>query len=240
MYFNFMDIMNQYKNNITLGNIANLINEGEIQNLLDIEWTVLLDKSNIWYYQGTIDVIKKIIKQIVGDSVKVATIESLQKNLKRHGLHWCNKTDLQRIITVLDNMKEDINDYEYYDLQAVKRRAKTLNKTGALPIELNTPCFEEILKKAIQSGFVEETAEGWKWIGKKNELAWFICRVSAILNLSKAEGDNGKFVNWQPFFVLFHITEKKHQSGLVSALSAINNKKNEPPKRKKDIEQLFK
>lgn len=239
MYFNFMDIMNLYKKNITLDNIANLINEGEIQNLLDIEWTVLLDNSNLWYYQGMIDVIKKIINQIVGDSVKVATIESMQKNLKRHGLHWCTKTELQRIITFLDNLKEDINDYKYYDLQAVKRRGNNPTAPKTFPKVLDNSTFKIILKRAILAEFVEETAEGWKWIGKKKELAWFVCRVSAILNLSKAEGDNGKFVNWQPFFVLFNI-DKKYQSGLVSALSAINNKKDEPPKRKKDIEQLFK
>ncbi len=232
MYFNFMDIMNLYKKNITLGKIANLINEGEIQNLLDIEWTVLLDNSNLWYYQGTIDVIKKIINQIVGDSVKVATIESMQKNLKRHGLHWCTKTDFQRIITFLDNLKEDINDYEYYDLQAVKRRGNNPTAPKTFQKELDNSTFKIILKRAIQAGFVEETAEGWKWIGKKKELAVFADEVSKKLKLSNKENSNGtKQISWKPFEILFNVSNLRGAYNDIQKTGAL-------PKREKDIIQI--
>ena len=228
--------------NVNLGNIADLINEGKIINLLDIPWIALFDKANLLDstvfggYAIPHKEIETIIKQIVSDSVKIALIESIQKDCKKHLLptnYLFNETDLQRCLTFLDNLKEDINDYEYYDLQAVKRREKPSIESKTLPKELDTQIFKAILNRAKKAGFVEENAERHEWNGQKNELAWFAVKVSEKLSLSNRENSNGtKQTNWQPFEILF---------GVPNLRGAYNDmqKTGSSPKKEKEIEKII-
>lgn len=227
--------------NVTLNNVADLINGDIIKNLSVIPWTALLNNANLLNaptfggeYAINHKAVESIIKQIVGDSVKVAVIECMQKDLKKYllpTLFLCNENELQRCLEFLDDLKEDISNYPYYDLQAVKSREKKTKEPLPLPKELDNPTFKANLKKAIKAGFVEETAEGYKWSGQKNELAVFADEVSKKLNLSNRESNGKKQTSWKPFEILFNI------SNLRGAYNDIQ-KTGVPPKREKNIIQI--
>lgn len=218
--------------NVNLGNIADLINEGKIINLLDIPWIALFDKANLLDstvfggYAIPHKEIETIIKQIVSDSVKIALIESIQKDCKKHLLpanYLFNETDLQRCLTFLDNLKGDINDYEYYDLQAVKRREKPSIEPKTLSNKQDSPNLNEILNRAMTAGFIECSDGKYKCL---KSLTWLAVFADT---LNERDFVKDKFGEIETMFGVKNLAQSKNR-----ALGQKNYNK-----MKLEIEKLF-
>ena len=231
---------------ITAKNVARFINEGKISNLTQIMWVDLIKYMSVisYSYSSDCSIFQQIIDEITDNKVKVRAIEVMELNCRMYGKHLFKyKNQMENIMSFLDELKRYVDDYDLYNIDAVKRlempqsTAKATDKQSLpLPKELNNPTFEVILKKAIKAGFVKETAEGYKWNGNNNELAYFAQKVSDLLGLSNKENDAKKFVNWQPFVKLFGI-DKKTKQKLYGALSEVTHDKY--PQKKKEIDSLF-
>lgn len=95
--------------------------------------------------------------------------------------------------------------YEYlgsYEGEDLKQTVESV----IIPVELDTPEARKIFEKAIDAGFIENSKTGYKWIGKKNLLAYFADRMNEKLHLGKGMYDDKQKRAWKPFEKLFGIT----------------------------------
>ena len=183
---------------------------------------------------------QQIIDEIIDDKVKVRVIDAMELNCRMYGKRYFKfNNQIENIMSFLADLKGYVADYNLYSIEAVKRfeipqlAAKATDKQSLpLPKELDTPTFKTILKRIIKAGFAEETAEGYKWRGQKNELAVFADEVSKKLNLSNRESNGKKQICWKPFEILFNV------SNLRTAYNDIQ-KTGATPKREKDIIQTI-
>ena len=79
--------------------------------------------------------------------------------------------------------------------------ATKANSPQAIPQELNTDRTKEIFAKAVEAGYMEKTATGYKWLynsGSKASLAYFIMQVFSP--------DNTKQIPFKALGQLFDVT----------------------------------
>lgn len=231
---------------ITSKNVAQFINEGKISNLTQIMWVDMIKYmpgyvEMSFSYNDDCTILQQIIDEITDNKVKVRVIDAMELNCRMYGKRLFKyNNQMENIMSFLAELKGYIADYDLYNIEAVKRlempqlAAKSTDKQPLqLPKELDNHTFKAILKKAIEAGFVEETAEGYKWSGQKNELAIFADEVSKKLNLSNRENSNGtKQTSWKPFEILFNV------SNLRGAYNDMQ-KTGATPQREKDIIQII-
>lgn len=161
-----------------------------------------------------------------------SAINQIQRAIKESQREGTDIIPISKWYVAYNEYAKKLNEYKQ-----LANSGKTSNKPDTLPKKLlDNHTFKAILKKAIKAGFVEKTAEGYKWNGGINEWAYFAQKVSDLLGLSNKENDTKKFVNWHPFVELFGIDKKTIQK-LYGALSEVTHDKY--PKRKKEIDSLF-
>lgn len=82
-----------------------------------------------------------------------------------------------------------------------QKPATKANSPQAIPQELNTDRTKEIFAKAVEAGYMEKTATGYKWLynsGSKASLAYFIMQVFSP--------DNTKQIPFKALGQLFDVT----------------------------------
>ncbi len=110
------------------------------------------------------------------------------------------------------------------------------DSTKQLPKELDTEKSRLILNEAVKHSFCTPDGKGYKWLGDKQLLAYFVERTSLHLKLKKGKLDKeGKqTISWKPFELLFGVD--RIQSAKASWMKY--NTKFEPP-RFEEISKLF-
>lgn len=225
---------------ITAQNVAQFINEGKISNLTQIMWVDMIKYMpkgvQSYSYSYDLTAFQGIIDNLSDNRVKVRTVEAMELNCKMYGGNLFRyKDQMQNLLTFLGGLKQSIENYDLFSIEAVKRLQNPQSDKELLPLpkELDNKRFKSILEKAIEARLVEKTDEGYKWNGQKNELALFAASVSKNLSLSKRENSNGtKQISWQPFEILFGV------SNLRGAYNDIQ-KTGTLPKTEKEIEKII-
>ena len=230
---------------ITAKNVARFINEGKISNLALIMWVDMIkyipdELAATYSYSYDTTIFQAIIDNISDNRLKVRTLEAMELNCKMYGWELFKyNNQMKHLQLFFDNFKQVIANCDLFSIEAVKRfeipqlAAKATDKQSLpLPKELDNPTFKAILKRIIKAEFAEETAEGYKWRGQKNELAVFADEVSKKLNLSNRESNGKKQICWKPFEILFNV------SNLRTAYNDIQ-KTGATPKREKNIIQTI-
>lgn len=99
-----------------------------------------------------------------------------------------------------------------------------------IPIELQSEEAQLYLSRAIELGLCDED---YHWLKTKSLLAYFAEIVSDKLELSQAEQNNRKKINWRPFETLFGV------SGLVGFRNAYRNRTGALPLGFEVVDSIF-
>ena len=158
--------------NVTLNNVADLINNGKIVNLLHIRWVDLFKNVGLlpdWsvdYHIISYKDITAIIDKIDNNAMKIRVIESIEKDFNKNLLDagLFNDDVLTRELSLLSNIKQDIADYEYFCLENVKCMSNSIKQNDLL---------EKILNKTVEKGFAQKNGSHYKWLKPQSYLAVF-------------------------------------------------------------------
>ena len=210
--------------------VVDLINNGEIINLADIDWrkaTKGWDK----------EIAKSIIDGVQDRTLKPAIIDVMLSEWKY------NRDDLEfgmRFSEFLGSLKKHIQNYDSFNIEALKKRQtkeigqmkrdiELLKEKVYIPKELNNDKAKSIISKAIEAGLCDNN---YKWLKSKALLAYFADRASEYLKLGKGEYDGKTKTSWKPFEALFGI------DGLSGAKRDYQ-KTGTLPDGYKDVDNLF-
>lgn len=208
-------------------NIEDLINDGSIKNLADVDWG---DETDFW----NLDKAKKIIEKIQDKELIPAIIDTIiiQHRMRCRALRDIDFEKELDVFGVYVMCHEcfDIENIKAGQTQAGKRIEKEVTfGENSLPAGLNTKEAKALLAQAVNVGLCDDN---YKWLKSKALLAYFADRVSEYLDLGKGEYDGKAKTSWKPLESLFGI------SGLSGAKRDYQ-KTGKLPGGYKDVDNLF-
>ena len=160
---------------ITAQNVAQFINEGKISNLTQIMWVDMIKYipkglAATYSYSYDLTVFQGIIDNLSDNRVKVRTVEAMELNCKMYGGNLFRyKDQMQNLLTFFGVLKQSIENYDLFSIEAVKR----IN-----PIKQKPDTLETILNRAVKACFVEYSGGKYK---RKKPLTW-LAVFADILN----------------------------------------------------------
>lgn len=180
--------------------IAELINQGAINNLADIDWERKTDNWNL-------KKIELIIRSIKHGQLKEATLLAIQGEVMYKDSMYSPRgiDNLEKITHFLDDLLTfHAEGYNSFSIESItKKKAPRPKKTKTLPAELNTDKGRALLEKAIKAGLCDEE---YNWKKSKALLAYFASKASEFLELGKGlkgNSDDRVRTSWKPFETLF-------------------------------------
>lgn len=189
-------------------NVADLINDGSIINLADIDWKT---ETKGWNNETA----KNIIDKIHDKTLKPAIIDAMLSEWSYNRDEWVTNIGFDMgFSTYLENLKSHIQKYDSFNIEAIRSRQtkeireikkdiELLKERIYLPKELNSDRAKSIISRAIKEGLCDNN---YKWLKSKALLAYFADRASEYLKLGKGEYDGKIKTSWKPFETLFGIS----------------------------------
>lgn len=215
-------------------NVADLINNGSIINLADIDWR---KETENWKNE----IAKNIIDKIQDKTLKPAIIDVMLSEWGYNRDEWIINTGFNMGFSkYLEGLKKHIENYDSFNIETIKNKQtkeireirkdiELLKEKIYLPKELNNDNAKSIITKAVTNGLCDNN---YKWLKSKALLAYFADRTSEYLKLGKGEYDGKIKTSWKPFETLFGI------SGLSGAKRDYQ-KTGTLPDGYKDVDTLF-
>lgn len=176
-----------------MSNIVDEINNGNIKNLLDVDWRSDICEEFLGGYIYCYDRVVSIVNDINGGALKVAVLKAI---LRQYLADEANKnpTDThfyKQTAQLMENMK----DYAAFDVEAImagetimSKKVYTLEKEVKQIKELLPPAPTEkekiYIARGIKKGYIEKAKDGYKWTygatgnnTGRSRLAYFISKI---------------------------------------------------------------
>lgn len=176
-----------------MSNIADEINNGNIKNLLDVDWRSDICKEYLGEYIYYYDRVVSIVNDINGGALKVAVLKAILRQYLANKAAG-NPTDTyfyKQTAQLMENMK----DYAAFDVEAImagetimSKKVYSLEKEVKQIKELLPPAPTEkekiYIDRAIKKGYIEKAKDGYKWTygatgnnTGRSRLAYFISKI---------------------------------------------------------------
>lgn len=174
-------------------NIADEINNGNIKNLLDVNWQVIIGDYILGDYMYQYDNVVNFVNDINGGALKVAVLKAI---LRRYiadeaGRNPTGTDFYKQTAQLMENMK----DYAAFDVEAI-RAGETIMSKKVYSLEKEVKQIKELLPpaptekekiyidRAIKKGYIEKAKDGYKWTygatgnnTGRSRLAYFISKI---------------------------------------------------------------
>lgn len=176
-----------------MSNIADEINNGNIKNLLDVDWRYFIGECLLGIYTYHYDNVVSIVNDINGGTLKVAVLKAIliQYISNEAGENPTGADFYKKTAQLMENMK----DYAAFDVEAI-RAGETIISKKVYSLEKEVKQIKKLLPqaptekekiyidRAIKKGYIEKTKDGYKWTygvtGNKtgrSRLAYFISKI---------------------------------------------------------------
>lgn len=212
--------------------VADLINDGTIKNLADVDWKEVTG----WDFEKA----RKLILAINGRELQVVAIDAIISELKSYLGAWADMDmDFRDFQMSLIGLKQHIKNYDLFDIAAIKRRKsqeltqmkqdirKLKEKVFAIPDELNTDEARQLFGKIR---WCVEDGSLYRWDGTTALFGAFVDLTSDRLNIRPSNGR----IPWRIYKTAFQCSDKY----ISTAKQAVNDYKNNhisEPEGYKDI-----